>query len=212
MELAAQLKIEGFFLAKKVFDDGAVGSCCHALDNQSGNVGTRNLLKLEYFRNLARNLGDHESFASVLNAKIPIQATVFVKSKARNWGVALHQDRMVPMLGEGRWPRESIKEGVPFVRPDLDFMDELVALRINLDSASDGDLEVVPGSHRSLKAPPRDATQVLRLGKGDVFVMKPLLYHASSKLKSSRRRRVLHLVYGPQELPGGHRWPFDVES
>jgi hypothetical protein len=37
--------------------------------------------------------------------------------------------------------------------------------------------------------------------------MKPLLLHGSCKSTSDRRRRILHFVFGPKELPGGLNWP-----
>lgn len=36
--------------------------------------------------------------------------------------------------------------------------------------------------------------------------MRPLLLHASSKATGRSRRRVLHFVYGPAQLPSGLRW------
>lgn len=41
---------------------------------------------------------------------------------------------------------------------------------------------------------------------GDVLLLRPLLLHASSKSSGSSRRRVLHFLFGPRELPQGMRW------
>ena len=45
------------------------------------------------------------------------------------------------------------------------------------------------------------------LTRGDALVLRPLLLHASSKGNGHSRRRVLHFVFGPRELPCGLRWP-----
>ena len=39
--------------------------------------------------------------------------------------------------------------------------------------------------------------------RGDALVLRPLLLHASSKASGTSRRRVLHYVFGPCELPYG---------
>jgi hypothetical protein len=36
--------------------------------------------------------------------------------------------------------------------------------------------------------------------------MRPLLLHASSKATGTSRRRVLHFVFGPPDLPLGLAW------
>ena len=46
-----------------------------------------------------------------------------------------------------------------------------------------------------------------QLQGGDALVLRPLLLHASSKGNGHSRRRVLHFVFGPRELPCGLRWP-----
>ena len=42
--------------------------------------------------------------------------------------------------------------------------------------------------------------------RGGAMVMRPLLLHASSKSTGTSRRRVLHFLFGPAELPFGLRW------
>jgi len=40
--------------------------------------------------------------------------------------------------------------------------------------------------------------------------MRPLLLHASSPAVSLSRRRVLHIEYAAEELPGGLEWRWAV--
>jgi hypothetical protein len=42
--------------------------------------------------------------------------------------------------------------------------------------------------------------------RGSALVMRPLLLHASSKASGLSRRRVLHLLFGPRQLPHGLNW------
>lgn len=41
---------------------------------------------------------------------------------------------------------------------------------------------------------------------GDALLMRPLVLHASSKASAPGRRRVLHFLFGPSELPFGLSW------
>jgi hypothetical protein len=44
------------------------------------------------------------------------------------------------------------------------------------------------------------------LPRGGVLLMRPLLLHASSASQVPRHRRVLHIEWAAQELPGGLQW------
>jgi hypothetical protein len=41
---------------------------------------------------------------------------------------------------------------------------------------------------------------------GGVVVMRPLILHASSPAVSPSHRRVVHLEYAAEDLPGGLAW------
>jgi len=81
----------------------------------------------------------------------------------------------------------------------------VIALRIHLDASTDlnGPLRVIPGSHRLGVRAEADiikyaysAEQVECLApQGGVIAMRPLLIHASSKVKIDLPRRVLHIEY-----------------
>ena len=101
-------------------------------------------------------------------------------------------------------------------RPSARLLQSLVALRAHLDDCGpeSGVLRVVPRSHRHGRLS-ADAAKTLRqqdgevaclARRGDVLAMRPLLLHSSSKTRSASRRRVLHFLFGPPELPCGLRW------
>lgn len=182
--------------------------------------GDRRLLEQSWCRGIAETLRSDGRFREALPAgHVATLCTFFSKSTSTNWLVPLHQDLSIAVAERiddaslGGW---SEKDGVLHVQPPFAFLETLVAVRVHLDDcgADDGPLHVVPGSHRSGRLAPADATrlrnaqgtQACVARRGDVLIMRPLLLHASSKATGSNRRRVLHYVFGPHELPHGLRW------
>ncbi|MES2929006.1 MAG: phytanoyl-CoA dioxygenase family protein [Pseudomonadota bacterium] len=182
--------------------------------------GTRCLLARPWCAALAQRLRAHPALSALLPPQaVAVQCTYFEKTTERNWLVPLHQDLSIPVAARVSSPALhgwAEKEGELFVQPPPEVLAELVAVRLHLDpcDAEDGALRVVPGSHRQGVLLPVRA-RALRDGVGEVacraavgaaLVMRPLLLHASSKSTGSRRRRVLHFVFGPASLPLGLRW------
>jgi ectoine hydroxylase-related dioxygenase (phytanoyl-CoA dioxygenase family) len=144
---------------------------------------------------------------------------LFDKSPTKNWVVAFHQDLSIPVRERITHPDctgWSEKEGILFVQPPLSVLETLVAVRVHLDDCGTeaGALRVVPGSHRYGRLSESEARQQRRASgevecvakRGDALLMRPLLLHASSKATAPVRRRVLHLLFGPVDLPHGLRW------
>jgi ectoine hydroxylase-related dioxygenase (phytanoyl-CoA dioxygenase family) len=111
------------------------------------------------------------------------------------------------------WTR---KQGRIFVQAPVDILEEMIAVRLHLDDNDHGNgpLRVVAGSHRFGRIPSRDCARYgtergeveCVIPRGGAPLMKPLLLHASSKAVTSRRRRVLHFIFGPRDLPHGLEW------
>lgn len=187
------------------------------------SAGTRNLLSHHWCRDLARQLHTHPLLAQLFprdQQTLAVQCTLFEKSATKNWLVPLHQDLSIPVAKRVEhddlqgW---SQKEGRWFVRPPITLLEKLVVLRLHVDACgtTDGPLKIVPGSHTLGRLSDADANS-LRLSHGEqtccvqdggVHAMRPLTLHASSKSSGISRRRVLHFVYGPPELPCGLQWP-----
>ena len=161
--------------------------------------------------------------ARSLNIFLPPQsqysARCLDKSPTRNWLVALHQDLSIPVRERITHPDctgWSEKEGVLFVQPPLSVLESLVAVRVHLDECGPGagPLRVVPGSHRHGRLSDSEARHQRQTNgetecfakRGDVLLMRPLLLHASSKATAPSRRRVLHFLFGPAQLPHALRW------
>lgn len=186
-----------------------------------GAAGQRDLLEQGWCRRLAGVLLAMPLLRDVLPADaVAVQCTLFEKSPDRNWLVALHQDLALPVAARVDHPQLtgwSVKAGRLFVLAPASLLSQMVALRLHLDDARqvDGGLRFVPGSQAGGVLDDTAARQWRdRVGEvpaeavaGDGLLMRPLTLHASSKASAQGRRRVLHLLFGPRELPCGLRWP-----
>lgn len=185
-----------------------------------GSAGLRGLLRTGWCRELAGQLRRHPRLQDVLAPDlVATQCTYFEKSMQRNWLVPVHQDLSIAVAARVQadslqgW---AVKDGVLHVQPPPEVLEPLVAVRLHLDDCSeeDGPLSVVPGSHRlgrigeaeAVRVRERSPSIICTARRGDALVMRPLLLHASSKSTGESRRRVLHFVYGPRELPFGLQW------
>ena len=87
---------------------------------------------------------------------------------------------------------------------------------VHLDDCDtdNGPLRVLRGSHRHGRLNDDQIEQLKRTSDevtclvpaGGALLMRPLLLHASSPAKIPRHRRVIHLEYAAQPLPGPLRW------
>ncbi|HEX8915702.1 MAG TPA: phytanoyl-CoA dioxygenase family protein, partial [Humisphaera sp.] len=151
-----------------------------------------------------------------------VRAIPFDKSPASNWKVAWHQDLSIAVReradvpGYGPW---SVKAGVPHVQPPADLLGRMVTVRVHLDDCGEanGPLQVLPGSHAAGALSPEQVADwrgrvppvPCLVPAGGAVVMRPLILHASSPATAAGRRRVVHLEWSADELPGGLAW--DVE-
>lgn len=184
----------------------------------AGAAGERDLLDHAWCQALARRLR-----GCLPVELVAVQCTLFEKSSARNWLVTPHQDLAIPVAARVEhaalrgW---SLKAGRHFVLAPGDLLARMLALRLHLDDATtaDGGLRFVPGSHRdgvlddaSVRRWRETTGEVAgEAWAGDALLMHPLVLHASSKAVAAGRRRVLHFLFGPRELPYGLRWALAV--
>ncbi|WP_457427518.1 phytanoyl-CoA dioxygenase family protein [Roseateles sp. P5_E7] len=186
-----------------------------------GSARQRELLEQPWCQALARWLKGLPQLRDVLpEDAVAVQCTLFEKSGGRNWLVPPHQDLAIPVAARVEHPGLSgwsVKGGRPFVFAPAEVLAQMLAVRLHLDDATeaDGGLRFVPGSH--LQGVLGDDAALAwgdRVGEvpanalaGDALLMRPLVLHASSKASApTGRRRVLHFLFAPRELPFGLQW------
>ena len=178
----------------------------------------RNLLSVASVRSFLASDEVRSLHEFIAPDSIPVRAILFDKTGDANWTVPWHQDRSIAVRqridieGFGPW---SNKSGVIHVQPPLEILRRMVTLRFSLDACDveNGPLRAIAGTHQAILNPATldDAARhrpqsICTTDVGGVVMMRPLLLHASSPAKRVGHRRVLHVEFGPPELPGGLQW------
>ena len=221
----SEFKKSGYFVIPGVIDavlNRRLGAFVGGLEY--GGPGSRRLLDEAWCAHLAGALRGDARIRSLLprNA-LAVQCTLFDKSPTKNWLVSLHQDLSIPVKSRVDSPDcsgWSEKEGLLYVQPPVDVLEQLVAVRVHIDdcSAEGGALRVVPKSHlegrldrgRAEELRKQNGETAVPVSRGGALVMQPLILHASSKATSLASRRVLHFVFGPPTLPLGLEWRWAI--
>lgn len=163
----------------------------------------------------------NESLRKLLNEVAPdyfiIKSIYFDKPSSSNWRVNWHQDltiyvkEKVETVGFKNWTKKNDEFGV---QPPTEYLGSIVTLRIHLDDTDEtnGALKVIPHSHSvgvlrntTVSFTDRDAV-ICPVPSCGVMLMKPLLFHSSSRSEGEKQRRVIHLELCDLELPEGLEW------
>ena len=148
-----------------------------------------------------------------------VRGLLFNKVPAANWKVAWHQDLAIAVKerkewgGFGPW---SVKAGITHcLAPDW-LLEKMLAFRIHLDDCNEtnGPLKVIPESHRLGRLNQKEISNYVMktkpitcvVPKGGILLMRPLLIHSSSPASKPGNRRVIHLEFAVEDLPGGLNW------
>ncbi len=139
---------------------------------------------------------------------VPYRATLFEKTGRANWLVVWHQDTALPLenwIQSSEWGPWSMKAGVNYAHAPSWALNRILALLIHLDDSTpdNGPLKVLSGSHLQGVLEDEQVFELSRTGtikeclvpRGGIVAMRPLLVHASSKAKTDKPRRVLHIEY-----------------
>jgi ectoine hydroxylase-related dioxygenase (phytanoyl-CoA dioxygenase family) len=222
-----QFNDSGFIVTSPILDHAALAKLERDLAAlQIDGAGARDLLDFPWCIALAQLILAHPHIRPFLSTdSVAVQCTYFEKSKEQNWLVPVHQDLSIPVrekMDHAELSGWSEKDGAIFVQAPQSVLQKIIAVRLYMDDCGveDGPLRVVPGSHRlgrltneqALIERDRLRETVCTVERAGTLVMKPLILHASSKASGSSKRRVLHFVYGPRELPYGLNWRYAVEG
>lgn len=228
---ANYLAQQGFVSIPKLITPAAAHQLAQAIEADTGlakstsrrgaDYAARNLMANAAVAEFSRSPAVLEKLGPFFTSKpFPVRAILFDKVQGGNWRVGWHQDQMIPVReridtpGFTAW---SEKAGVPHVRPPAGVLEGMLTIRLHLDDCGpeNGPLQVLPGSHRhgflasdSVKQRlAKQETVSCTATRGDALLMRPLLLHASSKAISPSHRRVLHIEYACERLPGELEWP-----
>ncbi len=224
-QLPRPIARHGYCLLRQVLESSVVDTlklavAANGVGDREGSRNTRGLERLPAIADLAATAAIRDLVEPVLgNAAFVVRGLLFDKVPEANWHVGWHQDLMIPVAarvdtpGFGPW---STKQGVTHVRPPAEVLAGMLTLRVHLDDCplDNGPLEVLPGTHLLGvidEASVRDVVAALEpvvctATAGDVLVMRPLLLHASRRSQTAGHRRVVHLEFAAQPLPGGLEW------
>ena len=226
---ARQFADTGYFVAEGVLAEIDVERLRTAIANvpigkqvkrRQGVYGVRNLLEsCPTVRQFARDERIRSFVEPLLgDGAFAVRAVFFDKVPSANWSLFWHQDNVIAVKERREVPgftAWSNKAGVWQVQPPVEILGRMVAVRIHLDDCgmANGPLRVLPGSHRhgwvenELADWKARVAQVFCLVKaGGVVAMCPLTLHASAPAEEPQHRRVIHLEYANEDLPGGLDW------
>lgn len=222
--LAHQLRIEGWACTPPVIPPDVLDALSRELTPLLGangaRGGARHLLDVPIVRDLARSRPVREVAEAALGPDcFAVRSILFDKTPGANWKVVWHQDLTIAVRerrdveGFGPW---SEKDGVPHVQPPASLLERMVAVRVHLDDCGpeNGPVRVIPRSHREGRLSP-DAVDTWKangeavdcvVARGGILAFRPLLLHASSPATTPAHRRVVHLEFAAESLPGGLAW------
>jgi Phytanoyl-CoA dioxygenase (PhyH) len=228
-QYAQEFVLEGYFVREGVVSDGEVEDLRTAVARipdgeevrrRRGVYGVRNLLEIcPAALELARQAKIRQFVTPVLGERaFAVRAIYFDKVPGSNWSLFWHQDNVisvaarVEVAGYLGWAK---KAGVWQVQPPAQVLANMLAVRVHLDDCGpeNGPLRVLPGSHRSgwLDGQIDDWKErvpevICTVRRGGVVTMCPLLLHASARSAAVGHRRVIHIEYACEDLPGGLAW------
>lgn len=221
MRYTEQLNETGFGIAPAIYTPEEIAAILYTIESAHGKSelpgerqflqrtpGLQALLLNETLCNLLQEIAPHYFI---------IKSIYFDKPPSSNWRVNWHQDLSIfvkektETWGFKNWTKKENEYGV---QPPTEFLGNIITVRIHLDDADEtnGALKVIPHSHsigvmRAQTVSFSDSDAVIcNVLAGGVMLMKPLLFHSSSRSESERRRRVIHLELCSMELPEGLEW------
>jgi ectoine hydroxylase-related dioxygenase (phytanoyl-CoA dioxygenase family) len=219
VNLDQTLSTEGYAIINNVYSTQEVAAIVTAIENSACiNVGVdvfairRFLLTVPAVQPLIFSAKLKNILHQVLHDDyFVIKSIYFDKPASSNWFVAWHQDLTVSVEQKAEAPGFTnwTRKGDYFaVQPPVSYLQNIVTVRIHLDDtdSTNGALNVIPGSHldgvirsNSLNFNLAEHT-VCNVGSGGLLLMKPLLFHSSSRRTRAVNRRVIHIEITNQRL------------
>lgn len=221
MDNAGLKKLEalGYYVVSPLFNSEERKQIMHILENNDAEETTHIPKVVHGMRRVLSRLPELKkhlftrSFSTLMESILGkeyalIKSIYFDKPPGANWAVPYHQDISVALINKNvsgdyhNWLR---KEDYWSVNAPESLLNRIYTFRIHLDETDEtnGALKVMSGSHLSgitrtiPNQSPTSSEEVVVVEAGGVMVMRPLLWHASSK-SNAKRRRVIHLEFYKQ--------------
>lgn len=156
---------------------------------------------------------------ALLPGAVPVRVVVFNKSKAGNWTLPWHQDRVVALRARietadfSNWSR---KHGVWHAEPPVELLERMIFARVHLDAATpeNGCLQLALGTHARGRISAANAEAVAGAApiedcvadRGDVLFVSALTLHRSSASRTNAQRRAIRVDYCAEDLPAPLAW------
>ena len=210
----ARMAIDGYVIVDELLRTDEVDRVDESLaDAVVDSTGDRRFLDREWCRLLAHVVRHRLLKLRLLyRASQPVLCTYFCKDADTNGSSGLHRDLHLPLaarVDSGHFSDWTEQQDIPHARASSALLNSMLAVRLHIDDcgAGDGELYVVPGSHRAADI---DAAQIRCTGtRGSAVVMSPMVLRTSPRSQSLKTRRVLYFLFGPSDLPDGARWYYD---
>jgi len=216
-DLQRRVEADGFAVVPPCLSDDTMQRLVSGLSDTSH--GIRNLFAVPMVRELAAS-APVRTLAETVFGKMyfAVKGTFFNKTQESNWKVAWHQDLTImvrehrEVQGFGPW---TVKAGIDHVQPPAEVLSRILAIRLHLDESGEenGPLRVIPGSHgqgrfsaEQVAERAKRSSITCTVPRGGALLMRPLLLHASSACLVPKPRRVIHLEFAVDELPGALDW------
>lgn len=230
MNYLNKIDAEGFTIIDKVYNEKEINKIISLIENTTENTTEnatfRKSQDLFAIRQFHKEIPETLDFIFNQNLKDIIENTFgkgffitksiyFDKPEKSNWFVGYHQDLTISVdkkMEIENFENWTVKQNQFAVQPPKEILENNFTIRIHMDKTTkeNGALKVIKNSHskgilRIENLEMEDET-ICEVEKGGIMIMRPLLFHASSKTTNNERRRVIHIEFSKQELPNGLLW------
>ncbi|KLT68625.1 phytanoyl-CoA dioxygenase family protein [Flavobacterium sp. ABG] len=230
MNYLNKIDTDGFAIIDKVYNEKEINKIISLIENTTENTTEnatfRKSQDLFAIRQFHKEIPKTLDFIFNQNLKDIIENTFgkgffitksiyFDKPEKSNWFVGYHQDLTISVdkkMEIENFENWTVKQNQFAVQPPKEILENNFTIRIHMDKTTkeNGALKVIKNSHskgilRIENLEMEDET-ICEVEKGGIMIMRPLLFHASSKTTNNERRRVIHIEFSQQELPNGLSW------
>lgn len=221
--------LSGHYVLNEVYSVTEVSAIINSIENaQKDAVNFRKSADVFAIRQFLKEIPEVASF--IFNEKLNtlisknfgddyfvVKSIYFDKPPQSNWFVAWHQDLTISVDQKtalenfGSW---TVKHNQYAVQPPVQILENIFTIRIHLDDTDEnnGALKIIPGSHDKGVQRVDEKRYTEKDGiycpvpKGGIMLMKPLLFHSSSRTTNTQQRRVIHIEFSNCELPQPLQW------